>query len=49
MCVHNFFHKIKEWYDENLSWDPNDHNGISSINIPCDNIWVILILKDFSN
>lgn len=30
----------QEWRDELLQWDPKDFNGITSIRIPCDLIWL---------
>lgn len=29
-----------EWKDELLSWDPSDFNGITSISVPNDQIWL---------
>uniref|UniRef100_A0A915ELA1 Uncharacterized protein n=1 Tax=Ditylenchus dipsaci TaxID=166011 RepID=A0A915ELA1_9BILA len=30
----------QEWKDELLMWDPADFNGIKSLRVPCDLIWI---------
>lgn len=30
----------QEWRDELLQWNPDDFNGITSIRIPCDLLWL---------
>ena len=30
----------QEWWDELLTWDPNDYGNITQIRIPCDEIWL---------
>ncbi|CAL4073180.1 unnamed protein product, partial [Meganyctiphanes norvegica] len=30
----------KEWIDELLKWDPADYNGLETIRLPCDRLWL---------
>ncbi|XP_069982185.1 neuronal acetylcholine receptor subunit alpha-2-like [Penaeus vannamei] len=30
----------QEWVDELLHWDPNDYNGLETIRLPCERIWL---------
>ena len=29
-----------KWYDNRLSWDPDDFNGIKEITLPVSKLWV---------
>lgn len=30
----------QEWQDERLIWDPNEYNGLETLRMPCDKIWL---------
>ncbi|OWA51486.1 Neuronal acetylcholine receptor subunit beta-3 [Hypsibius exemplaris] len=30
----------QEWYDELLTWDPADYNGLAVLVVPCDFLWL---------
>ncbi|XP_047485754.1 neuronal acetylcholine receptor subunit alpha-4-like [Penaeus chinensis] len=30
----------QEWVDELLHWDPSDYNGLETIRLPCERIWL---------
>lgn len=31
---------LQEWQDERLIWDPNEYNGLETLRMPCDKIWL---------
>ena len=35
-----YFIAFQQWEDENLSWNVTDHNGIRSMRIPAQEVWL---------
>ena len=39
MFIHHMLYVTQEWYDEKLTWDPADFNGLKTMRVPSHLLW----------